>query len=487
MKKYSVLMYNFNDYEIMREPKEVDPECEYIYVTDNPKYQNETKVWKVIVDKDLDGLSAFDKCYSVRFNLFKYTTTPVCIYLDGSVQIYKKLTKLYNDFTNSGCELGLIIHPLRFSIAKEYDIWEQCRNYPSEQKQKCLKAMSAMGYDFNYKGLYEMTVRIVKNTDRNKMIDQACFDLLKKLGTSDKIERLDQTAYSFLMNHLYNDTKVFPMSEQIIHSEYMKWCIHKKPNINPILANTDKRSEGFLFDKLVKLYKIFDTDFKKLPVPTVKRDAIISMTSWKKRIHTVPYTIYSLLKNCPGYKIVLTLCTEEFPNKENDLPKDLLDMANNDYVEILWVKDNTYTFKKMLPTMKKYPNVPIITADDGVRYYRNYAEELYQIWLDNPEKIISYNNWNRMGITFGGGGSGILFPPNCFKEYTLTPKIIETKHDDFYYGCLAKKAGIDWYIINDVPRDSNFESIDSVYSVSNKFYINENDLCKVILDEFGMK
>ena len=52
MKKYSVLMYNFNDYEIMREPKEVDPECEYIYVTDNPKYQNETKVWKVIVDKE---------------------------------------------------------------------------------------------------------------------------------------------------------------------------------------------------------------------------------------------------------------------------------------------------------------------------------------------------------------------------------------------------------------------------------------------------
>ena len=80
-----------------------------------------------------------------------------------------------------------------------------------------------------------------------------------------------------------------------------------------------------------------------------------------------------------------------------------------------------------------------------------------------------------------------MFPPNCFKEYTLTPKIIETKHDDFYYGCLAKKAGIDWYIINDVPRDSNFESIDSVYSVSNKFYINENDLCKVILDELGMK
>ena len=347
--------------------------------------------------------------------------------------------------------------------------------------------MQAMGYDLSYKGLYEMTVRIVKNTPRNKLIDESCYNLLKKLGTKDCIERLDQTAYSCLMNLAFSDTKVFPMSEQIIHSDYMKWCIHGKDKINPILANTDKRNDGFLFDKMVTLYKIFDTDFKVLPKPKVKRDAIISMTSWKKRINTASQTIFSLLKNCPGFKIVLTLCTEEFPNKEKDLPKDLLEIVNNEYVEILWVKDNTYTFKKMLPTMKKYPNVPIITADDGVRYYRNYAEELYQLWLKNPNKIISYNNWKRLGVTFGGGGSGILFPPNCFKNYTLTTNIINTKHDDFYYGCLAKNAGIDWHIINEKPKDSNFESIDSVYSVSNVFYKNEDELCKIILNDLGMK
>ena len=480
-------MYNFNNYEIMREPREIDPECEYIYVTDNPDLQKQTKVWKIVVDKDLDGLSVFDKCYKVRFNLFKYCSTDTCIYLDGSVQIYKSLRKFYNDFMASGNELGLIIHPLRFSIPREYEIWKQFRRYPEKQAEKCMKAMQAMGYDLNYKGLYEMTVRIVKNTPRNKLIDESCYNLLKKLGTKDCIERLDQTAYSCLMNLAFSDTKVFPMSEQIIHSDYMKWCIHGKEKINPILANTDKRNDGFLFDKMVTLYKIFDTDFKVLPKPKVKRDAIISMTSWKKRINTASQTIFSLLKTCPGFKIVLTLCTEEFPNKEKDLPKDLLEIVNNDYVEILWVKDNTYTFKKMLPTMKKYPNVPIITADDGVRYYRNYAEELYQLWLKNPNKIISYNNWKRMGVSFGGGGSGILFPPNCFKNYTLTTNIINTKHDDFYYGCLAKNAGIDWYIINEKPKDSNFESIDSVYSVSNVFYKNEDELCKIILNDLGMK
>jgi hypothetical protein len=115
--------------------------------------------------------------------------------------------------------------------------------------------MTVMGYDFNYKGLYEMTVRIVKKTDRNKMIDEATFDLLKKLG-GDKIDRLDQPVYSFIINQEFNDTKVFPMSEQIIHSDYMKWCLHRKKNVNPMLANTDKRDVGYLFNKLVKLYKI---------------------------------------------------------------------------------------------------------------------------------------------------------------------------------------------------------------------------------------
>ena len=80
MKRYSILMYNLNNYEIMREPMEIDQECEYIYVTDNPDLQKQTKVWKIVVEKDLEGLPAFDKCYKVRFNLFKYCSTNTCIY-----------------------------------------------------------------------------------------------------------------------------------------------------------------------------------------------------------------------------------------------------------------------------------------------------------------------------------------------------------------------------------------------------------------------
>ena len=487
MYKYSVLMYNFNNYEIMREPREIDPECEYIYVTDNPDLQKQTKVWKIVVDKDLENLpSPFDKVFYARYNPFKYCSTDTCIELDGSIQIYKSLNQLYQDFTNSGAEQGLIVHPLRFSIPREYEIWKQFRRYPEEQAEKCMKAMEAMGYDLSYKGLYELTVRIVKNTSKNKLFDESMYKLLKKLG-GDKIERLDQTVYSFLMNLLFNDTKVFPMSEQVIHSDYMKWCIHGKEKVNPILANTDVRNDGFLFDKMVKLYKLYEYNLNSLTKTDKIKDAIISMTSWKKRIKTVPVTIYSLIKNCPEFDIVLNLSEAEFPQKEKELPADLLKLVDGGYVEINWVKENTYTFKKMLPTMKKYPNKAIITADDGCRYFRNYAKELYDLSKKHKGQIISYNGWNKLGVTNGGGGSGILFPANCFKDYKLTQKIIDTKHDDYYYGCLSKLANIEWHIINEKPRNSNFESIDSSTNVSNNYYKIEMNLCKTIKTELGMK
>lgn len=52
--------------------------------------------------------SVFDKCYSVRFNLFKYATTDVCIYMDASIQLHKSMRKLYDAFMESRADVGLI-------------------------------------------------------------------------------------------------------------------------------------------------------------------------------------------------------------------------------------------------------------------------------------------------------------------------------------------------------------------------------------------
>lgn len=63
--------------------------------------------------------------------------------------------------------------------------------------------------------------------------------------------------------------------------------------------------------------------------------AIISLTSWKARIATCSKTIYSLLKQCPGFHIVLVLSEEEFPKMMDELPDNLKLFVDNELIEVL--------------------------------------------------------------------------------------------------------------------------------------------------------
>lgn len=173
--------------------------------------------------------------------------------------------------------------------------------------------------------------------------------------------------------------------------------------------------------------------------------AIISLTSWKARINTVGLTIFNLLKTCPGFHIVLVLAEEEFPAKEAELPKQLVAMANAGLFEILWVERNWKSFKKLLPTQSKYPQLPIIIADDGILYKTNYAQVLYEEWLSNQSAIIASTTYTGYGITWGVGGAGIIFPPGVFASlypHTLSKFVLDSNHDDAFYGVLAKKLGV---------------------------------------------
>lgn len=183
-------------------------------------------------------------------------------------------------------------------------------------------------------------------------------------------------------------------------------------------------------------------------------NAIISLTTWKARIYTVAKTLFSLIKHCPNYHIVLVLSTEEFPQLERELPKILTAFVNKKLIEILWVKKNYKSFKKILFTMNKYPTLPIISADDDCIYTYNYADALYNKWLQNKKSICTYKLFKYYKLRFQHGPAAI-YPPNCFGDsgiQNLNDNILKTYHDDVYYGILALKRKISIVEVNkDVP------------------------------------
>ena len=139
--------------------------------------------------------------------------------------------------------------------------------------------------------------------------------------------------------------------------------------------------------------------------------AIISLTSWKARINTVGLTIFSLLRHCSEFHIVLVLSLDEFPHKMNDMPNDLLLLIKNKMLEIIWVKTNYKSFKKVIFTMYKYNRTPIISADDDCIYICNYAAELLNAY--NATQSIPIN-YRKSSFKYCTCGPATIYPPRLY-------------------------------------------------------------------------
>lgn len=169
--------------------------------------------------------------------------------------------------------------------------------------------------------------------------------------------------------------------------------------------------------------------------------AIISLTSWKARINTVSKTLYSLIKQCPGFHIVLVLSEEEFPKKEAELPESLMLFVENNLIEVLWVYKNYKSLKKVLFTMDKYRTVPVISSDDDIIYKINYAKILYDYWYSHKDTLVTLNN----AYANRTSGAFTLYFPNCFRTNSVD-EIHNNKHvneylcaDDAFYEMLRAK------------------------------------------------
>ncbi|MDR0206450.1 MAG: hypothetical protein LBI45_04235 [Bacteroidales bacterium] len=193
---------------------------------------------------------------------------------------------------------------------------------------------------------------------------------------------------------------------------------------------------------------------------------IVSITTYGKRIHDVHLVIESLLnQTMPPNKIILWLADDEF--KETHKPL-LLKKQEARGLEIDFCED-LRSYKKLIPTLKKYPNSVIITVDDDILYPYNMVENLYSEYLKNKKcvyclrahlmtfdenaNLLPYDKWimdykgrEESMLVFPTSGGGVLYPSDCFHEDIL---------NDDLFNKLAPFADDIWFktmtLLNMIP------------------------------------
>lgn len=175
---------------------------------------------------------------------------------------------------------------------------------------------------------------------------------------------------------------------------------------------------------------------------------VVTITSWPKRIKNLHYIIQCIMQNTLQPDVInINLSIEEFPNKEKDLPIELQDdIKQNNKIQINWLLHNTKVWKKLIPTIYKYPNDVIIAIDDDFVYPNNLIETLYNDYVKYNKKYpISGNRYQINNVQYHCGCASLVkkeFIEPYF--YTLNNEIYNSGSSDVFYTYCAKLNGIEY-------------------------------------------
>lgn len=191
-------------------------------------------------------------------------------------------------------------------------------------------------------------------------------------------------------------------------------------------------------------------------------ELIVSLTTYPARINYVHRTIQTLLMQTEKPdRVILWLAAEQF--KDFKLPKDLLALQKYG-LQILWCADYK-SYKKLVPTLKAYPDAVIITADDDLYYSCHMVERLYKAYcIDNNfiqcHRVTKFGMIRGEYVTIPGGydvyphasflhkltgGSGSLYPPHSLYKDVIDDEMfmrIAPTNDDIWFWIMGLLNGV---------------------------------------------
>lgn len=202
----------------------------------------------------------------------------------------------------------------------------------------------------------------------------------------------------------------------------------------------------------------------------MKERIIVTLTTWSKRIQNIPEvldTIYG--QTIPPDHIVLNLAYNEA------VPENVQHYIDSHQIEVNRVPD-TKVYKKLIPTLKKYPNDCVITIDDDWLYPQDMIADFINIHKHYPNNPISGNRIVSEYLHCQCHcGCASLIKASFLGDYIDAideDVILHCPSDDLVYTFFTAKAGCPYirthneFYVNMQPYNNNV-----AYSEGNNSYV----------------
>lgn len=193
-------------------------------------------------------------------------------------------------------------------------------------------------------------------------------------------------------------------------------------------------------------------------------ELIVSLTTYSRRIHQAHLVIESLLEQTlKPNRVILWLDRDEF-SLEN-IPIKLIELCKRG-LQIEFC-ENLRSYKKLIPSLRRYPDSAVITADDDILYPDDFVERLYKAYKKSPDRIYfyrghkmliqrgilrPYNEWEFEAelneaslLAFPTGGGGALYTTDLLDHEVANSEVfmsLAPTADDVWFKAMSLKRGI---------------------------------------------
>ena len=216
--KYSIYTWVFDN--ILPTVSDIDPNAEYIVITDNKDLCNNSKqhIWNIIYEESLKTMDEYEKILYCISHPFKYCNNDIVIKFDSKIQFEKHPTFILQHYIYKHNNISFIANSKYNNINEYYKNLYNSENTDKNNIINELTKLKQLNVDLNAH-LYKHNFIIQSKNKDNENLNNLVYALglyLKDFNIPIDI------LFSYIVNKFFNDLRILILKEDILDSPYFK-------------------------------------------------------------------------------------------------------------------------------------------------------------------------------------------------------------------------------------------------------------------------